>query len=176
MYGCAKQSFKLRKATNRQNAKRWRGPKRNLDIDEADATAKFQYRISTVALNCARKAVQGKDVEGKDVEGKELNPLQAGTRLMGMAPWEISTLRNGRHEMEVGEEKVNTISSREARGDGPHTSPEATPVAGTPSLSVRAPSSPKSSTRHPAPEYSLDRNCKKSQGPEADRTQYEKLA
>ena len=82
------------------------------------------------------------------------NPSQAQPRTMGPAPWKDSTLRNEGEEVEVEEEKVDTISSTETPGDSFQISPEAIPEPATPSLLVQVPSPLQPSARHPAPDCS----------------------
>ena len=72
-------------------------------------------------------------VEEGDVGNVDMDPLQAQTGAMEVAPWGNRTSRNGDTGMDVGEKKGGTTSSTGAPGDGSHTPPGAIPAPDSPS-------------------------------------------
>ena len=104
------------------------------------------------------------------MEDVELNPPRSRTGPIGMAPWGNITSPNEGNETDVAEEEADTISNTGTQGDGSHTSPEAIPVQGLPSLSAQVSPSPRPLMQHPAPEYALDGSCEPPQAPAVDRT------
>ena len=157
-------------AINRESTPRWRGPARIFGVAVTGATVKFQSETSKVLRFCVQK-----EDEEADAEDVKLDPIQARTRPGEVAPSGDSTLWDPGNAMDADEEKGDTTSGTGTPKDGSHPPPEAIPSPGFPSLSAKAPSSPRASMLYPAPESSFGGICGQSQAPFVSRTLYETL-
>ena len=160
MHGCADwlRGALLQCGEERESTPRRRSPAKIPDTDEAGATVQFQSQTFKVARYCVRK-----QVEEKDAGVVEWNPTP------------VRPLRNEGNEVEVEEEKVDTIAStwgsRRQLPRLPGSDPGAGITVGISAGTVVAPTFSSTSCAG----VPFDRNCEQSQAPVAERTQSEKL-
>ena len=104
------------------------------------------------------------------MEEAQWNVEPRPSKTLGVAPREA--LGRGAHEkkVEVEEDGDGREAGTGISGDNSSRLPGAIPVPESPSLSVRALSSPPLSVPLPPFTISYDQNCEQSQAPVADRT------